>query len=371
MLTVTNSGNMAAKISTIAVSGAGFSSSGIAAGQTIDVGKSATLTVAFKPGVLGSASGSIVITGVSPLPALTIALSGAGVPVPAPKAVANPTSLSFGSVNVGSSVTQTASVTNSGTANLVISTITSTSNAFSVSGISLPATLTPNQSAAFSVVFAPVTAGILSGALSVNSNDAASPTEIALSGTGVALTRHLEVNPSSLTFTNITVGENSSQPFTITNTGNGTATISAITASGTGYTVSGFSLPLTLPAGQSANVNVVFEPPASGTYTGSVSITSDADNSPVVALTGTALQPPDHLADLTWTQSTGDVIGYNVYRGSQSGGPYTLLNSSMIDATSYTDTTVLSGGTYYYIITSVDSSGNESLNSNETLAVIP
>jgi hypothetical protein len=294
-----------------------------------------------------------------------------GVPVPAPKAVANPISLSFGNVNVGSLGTQAVSVTNSGTANLVISTITSTNNAFSVTGISLPATLTPNQSAAFSVVFAPTTAGNLSGTLSVNSNDTASPAIVALSGAGVALTRHLEVNPSNLTFTNITVGDNSSQPFTITNTGDGTATISAITVSGTGYTVSGFSLPLTLPAGQSANVNVVFEPPASGTDTGSVSISSDADDSSVVvALSGTAVQPPDHLADLTWTQSAGDVIGYNVYRGSQSGGPYILLNSSMIDSTSYTDTTV-SSGTYYYIITAVDSSGNESLNSNETMTLIP
>jgi fibronectin type 3 domain-containing protein len=54
-----------------------------------------------------------------------------------------------------------------------------------------------------------------------------------------------------------------------------------------------------------------------------------------------------------------------------SGGSYTKINSSLVAGSTYTDSTVVSGQTYYYVTTSVDSSGVESLNSNEVQAVIP
>lgn len=69
--------------------------------------------------------------------------------------------------------------------------------------------------------------------------------------------------------------------------------------------------------------------------------------------------------------STSTVVGYNVYRGTQSGGPYAVLNSAADAATTYTDSTVQAGQTYYYVVTAVDSSGNESVNSNQAQAVVP
>ena len=65
------------------------------------------------------------------------------------------------------------------------------------------------------------------------------------------------------------------------------------------------------------------------------------------------------------------VVGYNVYRGTQSGGPYTRLNSSPVPATTYTDTTVLAGRAYSYVVTAVDSSNVESVYSNEVSITIP
>jgi fibronectin type 3 domain-containing protein len=65
------------------------------------------------------------------------------------------------------------------------------------------------------------------------------------------------------------------------------------------------------------------------------------------------------------------VAGYRVYRGTVSGGPYTLLNGSLVTVATYTDTTVVSGQTYYYVTTAVDSSSNESVYSNEISATIP
>jgi fibronectin type 3 domain-containing protein len=79
-----------------------------------------------------------------------------------------------------------------------------------------------------------------------------------------------------------------------------------------------------------------------------------------------------YSAVLSWVASTSsDVTGYNVYRSTVSGGSYTKINSSLITESTYTDSTVVSGKTYYYVTTSVDSSGEESPHSNEVQAVIP
>jgi fibronectin type 3 domain-containing protein len=66
-----------------------------------------------------------------------------------------------------------------------------------------------------------------------------------------------------------------------------------------------------------------------------------------------------------------NVSGYNIYRATTSGGPYAKLNSSSVAATSYVDSAVQSGQTYYYVVTAVDSSSNESAFSNQAQGVIP
>jgi hypothetical protein len=79
-----------------------------------------------------------------------------------------------------------------------------------------------------------------------------------------------------------------------------------------------------------------------------------------------------HNATLTWTASTSSNLkGYNVYRGTQTGGPYTKITFTPVVGTSYTDTTVLAGQTYYYVTTAVDNNNSESDYSNQATAVIP
>ena len=76
--------------------------------------------------------------------------------------------------------------------------------------------------------------------------------------------------------------------------------------------------------------------------------------------------------DLSWTASTSTVVGYNIYRGTVSGGPYTVkLNATPVSGTSYTDTAVVAGQAYYYVVTAVDSSGVESVYSNQASATVP
>jgi hypothetical protein len=83
-------------------------------------------------------------------------------------------------------------------------------------------------------------------------------------------------------------------------------------------------------------------------------------------VTGTSVA---HSVALNWTASTSSgVTGYKVYRGTTSGGPYTVVATLGV-ATSYTDATVQSGQTYYYAVTAVGAS--ESSYSNQAQAIIP
>jgi fibronectin type 3 domain-containing protein len=65
------------------------------------------------------------------------------------------------------------------------------------------------------------------------------------------------------------------------------------------------------------------------------------------------------------------VIGYNVYRGTQSGGPYTRINPELDPNLDYTDIAVIDGQTYFYVTTSVNSENEESVYSNQAQATIP
>jgi hypothetical protein len=80
-----------------------------------------------------------------------------------------------------------------------------------------------------------------------------------------------------------------------------------------------------------------------------------------------------HAANLSWTASTTPNVTYNVYRATAATGPFTTpLNSSPITGTTYTDTTVQAGQTYYYVATAVAESGEESVDSSPPVqATIP
>ncbi len=110
-------------------------------------------------------------------------------------------------------------------------------------------------------------------------------------------------------------------------------------------------------------------PSTAGTYT--VTATSAADTTKSATATVTVSAPIQHTVSLSWTDSSSGVTGYRVYRGTQSGGPYTLLNSTLLSTTSYSDSTVQSGQTYYYVTTAVSTTGVESTYSNQAIAAIP
>jgi len=85
------------------------------------------------------------------------------------------------------------------------------------------------------------------------------------------------------------------------------------------------------------------------------------------------LQPrgTTHAVALKWQPSSSRVAGYNVYRSMTPAGNYVQINSSLVQGVTFTDNTVESGLTYYYVTRAVDTLGHESVNSNEARAAIP
>jgi hypothetical protein len=325
--------------------------------------------VTFDPATTGSLSGSVIVTSTAANSPATISLTGTGVQ---PQISVIPASVSFSNVTVGTTNTQSLTIQNAGNANLSVTQAALAGTGFTLAGLTVPLTVAPGASSVFTIGFAPASASTFSGSLTLVNNSPTSPLVVALAGTGISPTLQITPTPSSLSFGSITMGTSTTQNVTLANTGNASVTLSQITETGAGFALSGCSLPLTLAAGQSTSFNVTFDPATTGSLSGSVTVTSNAANSPqVISLTGTGTAAVAYSVDLTWTPSSSSYSGFNVYRGSQSGGPYTKVNPSLIPSASYTDSSVAAGDTYYYVATEVDTTGMESAYSSPVSAVIP
>ena len=368
-VTITNAGNTSLTISQITVAAKDFTASGITTPFALSAGQTATLSVTFTPTASETVTGSVTVT-TSQGASAVIAVSGTGVQ---PALTINPSSANFGNVTAGTTSTQTIQLTNSGTGTLSITQINTTGTGFSNAAVTLPISLSANQSTNITVQFAPTAAGSASGSATIVSNAPNSPATIPLSGTGVAATLLLSFNPTSLSFGNVNTGSSLTLSVAVKNTGNTNVQISSISENGTGFTLSGASTPVTLTPNQTLTFSVIFTPTGAGSASGTVTVTSNASGSPAsIALSGTGVQAASHTVTLNWTASTSTVSGYNIYRSSTSSTTgFSQINTSLVTSLSYVDSTVQNSTTYYYAATAVDSSGNESVQSNVATAIIP
>jgi Fn3 associated len=116
---------------------------------------------------------------------------------------------------------------------------------------------------------------------------------------------------------------------------------------------------------------------AVGTFTGNVILTQPQFTTPTlkipvtvtVSAAAAATPPPLHSVSLTWTAPSSPVAGFNVMRAAISGGPY--ANLAYVTGPLYLDTAVIAGATYFYVVESVNASGDASANSTQVAAAIP
>jgi hypothetical protein len=292
--------------------------------------------------------------------------------VSAQKLHCNPCSHSFGKVQIGRSSSYSILLSNTGNKTLRIMSKKEHGSAFSFGKFPLPVKLQPGASIKLPVIFTPIARGYASGVLTLASNDPNSPLNMNVQGTGFYPSDpDLAVTPSTLTFGNVTVGSSASLQATLT-ASNGTVRISSDESSSSEFAILGLKLPATIQARQSVQFSIQFTPNTSGTASGKVEFISNAANSPTVEqLTGTGVAQGSHSVDLSWDPGSGNPVGFNVYRSNAHAGPFQMINTALDASTNYTDDTVVSGGTYYYVTTEVNAEGQESAYSNEVEAVIP
>jgi hypothetical protein len=369
---VENTGNETATISQLTISGTGVSVSGVTAPATLAAGQTANLTVTYKPVAAGTLTASLAIVSNATDPSVVVGINATAT---SSTLAATPSSVSFGNVVVGSDTTQTIRLQNIGTSQVTISAIAPSVSSIVISGVTTPINLAPGTSATLTAAYKPTAAGSVAGKITVTSNAVGSPTIVDLSATAAAAAVQLTPSASSLGFGSVTVGSSGTSQLTVKSTGNTNASISKVTVSGTGFVLGSAAASVILDPSQSESYTVNFNPKAAGSTSGTLTITSNAANSPLnIALSGTgvaAATTQQHTVALTWERSTSGVAGYFVYRGTKPSGPFTQLNSSPESSPSYSDGSVSSGQVYYYYVTAVDSSNIQSADSNEVSVTIP
>jgi hypothetical protein len=197
-------------------------------------------------------------------------------------------------------------------------------------------------------------------------------TAINVTGSGTAT---LSVNATTIAFGTVNLNAPATQSVTLTSTGTTAVTISAATVTGTGFSISGATFPITLNPNQTATLSVVFDPTVAGSATGQLNIASNSSSgaTTVVSLTGTGQAVP-YVVNLSWNapaSSTDSVAGYNIFRAPTGTTSYQQLNASTVTATTYVDGNVQNGTTYDYMVRSVGASGGSSEPSNTFTAAIP
>lgn len=233
--------------------------------------------------------------------AYAVDISGTTLVAPTKVVAQSPNGLTFGPQTVGTTSGPLAvTVTNTGSASILVGALavggTNASN-FAAS-TTCAGSLAPAASCVVSVTFTPDAVGPFSATVTLASDASNAPTVIAVGGTGtLAAVSTASLSATSLAFGAIVYGQSATLPLTITNTGGAVLDIASIALGGAqpgDYSlVDGCSGQAIAPLA-ACIVQVRFTPATFGPRTASLTIVSDASNSPVVVVaTGVGVpQPP-------------------------------------------------------------------------------
>lgn len=263
-----------------------------------------TLAITFQPTALNARPALLTIRSDATVDPVTIALSGNGVPVPAPQASLSASTLAFGSQTVGGLYpARTVTLTNTGTANLVTTKIAVAGATFTLdAAAACPATLAPAASCDIPIDFNPAAAGVdYAGSLSLVSNAAGSPHGVALTGRGTAAAVPLLAwSPAAaqLDFGLVTAGTVSPvQSLGLLNNGPGGVILTLVNAVGvdaSAFAVAPGSCPIGTPlfAGRSCRIDIRYAPGSAGSKVAALQVASNGSAPSSVALGGTGLGSP-------------------------------------------------------------------------------
>lgn len=333
VLVLSNPGTAPLAISSIAVTGAGFSQTNTCP-TSLAPSAACNISVKFAPTVEGAASGQLaIVSNAAPSP-LNAALSGSGLPATIAGLTFSAGNVAFPPQFVGTtSAPQTVALTSAGTAPLVITQVTSSGD-FAFSGCG-PSTMAPAATCTFSITFRPQAVGPLTGAIVVTSNASGSPHTLALSGNGASLTApEIVIAPSAFAFGTLRTARTATLVGRLNNTGAAPLLISQIQATGAFFTQTN-NCPSTIPVGGVCDITVTYSPTATGAHSGQLAIRSNAIPSPhVAALSGTGITvPPPFLSTVGEVSFGQQVTGITARRTlvlTNTGGDPLAISSMAI-----------------------------------------
>jgi Abnormal spindle-like microcephaly-assoc'd, ASPM-SPD-2-Hydin len=285
-VTLTNSGGMPLTSISPSVTGP-FQVSSNCGGQLAG-NSSCSMSVSFSPTAAGTQTGTLTVS--DAIRTQTVSLTGTG--LQAPVISLNPSSLSFGTQQVGVAGSPlTLTVNNTGgapMANVGFQVSGQASGSFAIGSSTCGATLSNGSSCTAQVVFTPATAGANIATLTVSSSTlAVKAAQAGLHGTGQAASG-LNVSPTEMAFSEDTLGQSSAaQIATISNTSSASASGLVISATPP-FSVTQNTCGTSLGGNASCSVGIVFTPTASGGVTGVLTVSSPTTNSATVALAGTS-----------------------------------------------------------------------------------
>ena len=279
--TLTNSGTTALTLSSQTIVGTAatdYTISGNTCGTSLAAGTSCAITVTFSPSTTGNRPAVLTLSDSAQNSPQNVALSGSG---STSSITLTPASLAYAAQLINTnSASQPATLTNTGTTSITISSI-STSGPYSQTS-NCPSTLAAGAACTINVVFTPTKAGTQTGALSVADNGPNSPQTVALSGVGTVVS----YSPTSLNFGNQPKGT-SSQPKDVILTNMGGTAISITKIWITGSRVTSFSqtsdcpiAPATLAAGASCTISATFTPQLKGALNANITVQDTGGGSP-------------------------------------------------------------------------------------------
>jgi Abnormal spindle-like microcephaly-assoc'd, ASPM-SPD-2-Hydin len=358
----TNNGPSRVTILSVGVSDSNFKVSNLMLPRVLAPGESLAVSVTFTPTARVAFGGVITLLSNASNRVLYLGLAGTGVTSEA--VTVNPRNVSFGDVELGTSLKLPVLLTNTSRSKVTLDGLQTEGRGFWVSGGTFPLTLRPGQELMLDITFKPQVVGPAGGSSFIPGP----AVNIPFTGIGVNKPQ-LGIIPAVLNFGDVAVGTTETRMLELSADG-GSVTVSSVSSSSSQFAVPDARFPLTVAAGKSVSLTVAFTPKSSGNPSATLTFSSNAADSPTYSgLTGTATLP---IVSLSWIASTSpEVTGYNIYRKTSSDPSYARINSRLDPDTNFTDTNVIPGETYYYATTAVNTKGKESDYSNHVEVVVP
>ena len=315
-VTLTNTGSIALVPTALAVTG-DFAETDNCLKQTINAGASCTAQVTFTPTQTGARTGLLTVSANVAGGQLSVALTGTG--ALAGSVQLSPSSINFGSIEVGTTSSALQVTLQNSSASAVSITSVNVSAPFALVSNACGGSIAAGNACQLTVTFTPAQSGPATGALTLVT--AGGTQSVALTGTGAAPPTDA-LSPASLTFSGTIIGQSSAAQ-TVQLTNSGGVPLTSITSVASGPYQVASNCGTQLAAGSTCSLSVTFVPTAAGTQAGSLTVT-DSLKSQTVALTGTGLQPPVFAvtpASLTFSsQSLGVASTPQTLTVSNTGG---------------------------------------------------